>query len=155
MILVGHALVGAALAAPTHNPFLAFFVALISHYAVDAIPHYEYGFEYLLQKAGKQRLWLDLTKISVDGVLGVVSALLIFQPTDAASFLVVFAAIVGAMLPDFLQGVYLVLPIKPIAALYNFHFAIHSKYGFEDRPLLGIASQLLIVGLFLWYGLSF
>lgn len=155
MILIGHAIIGAALAVPLKNPYLAFFVALVSHFALDAIPHYEYSFEYLIEKRGKRRLWVDLTKIILDGILAVTSALLIFSPTDFAGFTVTFAAIVGGLLPDFMQGVYVIWPVKPVAAFYNFHYAVHSKYDFEDHPVIGIALQLLIVGLFLWYGLSF
>lgn len=117
MTLTTHALVGAAAASlfPEH-PYLAFAAGFASHFAIDALPHYDYD-EYL--RSFKRDL---ISRLHTDMVLGKYflrdlaiiggDALLGFVLTFGAAKLLGISpelALVGAgagLYPDLLQFVY-------------------------------------------------
>lgn len=136
MTLTTHALVGAAAASffPEH-PYLAFAAGFASHFAIDALPHWDYG-EYLrsMQWNPTQRLHTDM-RLGKDfmrdlAVIGA-DALLGFVLTFVAAWLLKVSpeiALVGAgagLYPDLLQFVYYKIrttPFEPILAyLQRFH----------------------------------
>jgi len=117
MTLTTHALVGAAAASlfPEH-PYFAFAAGFASHFAIDAIPHWDYG-EYLhsfSEKPGEplsadmrmgKDFHRDLAIIGADALLG-------FVLTFVAAWILKISpeiALVGAgasIYPDLLQFVY-------------------------------------------------
>ena len=117
MTLTTHALVGAAAASlfPEH-PYLAFAAGFASHFAIDALPHWDYG-EYLhsfSEKPGEplsadmrmgKDFHRDLAIIGADALLG-------FVLTFVAAWILNVSpeiALVGAgagLYPDLLQFVY-------------------------------------------------
>jgi len=50
MLLTPHILVGALIGFKIQNPWLVFILAIISHFALDAIPHREYDIKALKKK---------------------------------------------------------------------------------------------------------
>ncbi len=117
MTLTTHALVGAAAASffPEH-PYLAFAAGFASHFAIDALPHWDYG-EYLRSFSQKHSeplsadmrmgkdFYRDLAIITGDALLG-------FVLTFVAAWILNVSpeiALVGAgagIYPDLLQFVY-------------------------------------------------
>ncbi|MBI2023536.1 hypothetical protein HYT01_03175 [Candidatus Giovannonibacteria bacterium] len=88
MVLFTHAIVGTAVAGlfPAH-PVAGFAAGFISHFALDAIPHWHYPLGSLTQDKNdpmkKDMVWsrpffYDLLKISLDGGLGAFLSLEIF-----------------------------------------------------------------------------
>ena len=151
MTLTTHAIVGAAIASiiPEHQ-VLVFGLAFASHFAVDAIPHWDYYVRSgsINPKIGTamsydKNLFLDLLSIGFDALLGVVLSLLIFA-SPATAGVVVLGAIAG-MLPDPLQFVYTRWRREPLVSLQRFHQWIHTDLRLIDRPVLGISSQLLFI----------
>ncbi|MDH2406583.1 hypothetical protein QCM77_43035 [Bradyrhizobium sp. SSUT18] len=79
MILSTHAVVGGAIASlfPSH-PVLVAVAAFASHFAIDAIPHWDYPLRAMMLKPGANnrrlladpRLFLDLTLIGLDACAG-------------------------------------------------------------------------------------
>ena len=86
MILSTHAVVGAALASfvPSH-PFAALVLGFASHFALDAIPHWDYPIKsrsvnpkIAAPMVFDRALLQDAVTIGFDGVAGIISALLLF-----------------------------------------------------------------------------
>ncbi len=155
MILTTHAVAGAAVAVTLRsNPWLGLALAVLSHFALDAIPHWHYPVKRLKRKLanGNSRVpklnkgvIKDLLAIHADFALGIgISALagLQFAPGD---LLLVLAGAVLGTIPDFFQLLYFLFPVFPFTQIQKFHLWMHSKTRLDDQPLWGIASQLLAI----------
>src|ERR1700757_1361340 len=110
MILSTHAIVGGAIASllPSH-PVLVSVAGFASHFAIDAIPHWDYPLRSISlgRKADNRRLKIDfllirdLTLIGADACFGLAIALLLFA-TASTVWVIALGAVAG-MLPDPLQ----------------------------------------------------
>jgi len=146
MILSTHAIVGGAIASllPSH-PVLAVAAGFASHFAIDAIPHWDYPLRSIATgKTADNRklkmsatLFRDLALIGFDACAGLVLALLLFA-TSTTAWVIALGAIAG-MLPDPLQFVHSVYPHEPLKSLQRFHSWIHSKKKLQWQ--LGVSSQ--------------
>ncbi len=155
MILTTHALIGAAVASmvPGH-PALAFGAAFASHFALDAIPHWHYPVASI-KKDKRDRMnndmvigkhfIADLAVIGFDALAGVVIALTAFYWFGHMSWQLVLIGAIGGILPDPLQFVYWKFRREPITSLQRLHMWIHARTDLDDRPLLGISSQILLI----------
>ena len=158
MILVTHAVVGGALGGALNNPAAAFIAGFVSHFLLDAIPHWDYSLASGRKDPGSNHLSdivingefvRDLFKFGLDGVLGLLLPYLFFNSGGGGLNWAVLFGAVGAMFPDFLQFVYFKLRLKPLAILQGFHNWIHAKSTLKDRPVLGILFQVALV-LLVW-----
>lgn len=154
MTLTAHAIVGAGIAAamPAH-PLLGISLAFASHFAVDAIPHYDYRIRSasINPKTGARitfdrNLFLDLLSIGTDFLLGMALALIIFS-APATLPLIAAAAFAGA-LPDGLQFIYGHFRHEPLVSLQRFHQWIHTRVRLREYAALGWLSQTLFVVVF-------
>lgn len=146
MILSTHAIVGGAIAylLPTH-PALVAVAGFASHFAIDAIPHWDYSLRSISigknadnrELAIDRRFLLDIAVMGLDACAGLAIALFLFSP-HAAIWVIALGATAG-MLPDALQFVYTLFPQEPLKTLQRFHGWIHSKRKL-DR-CIGILSQ--------------
>ncbi len=151
MTLTSHAIVGAAVVSlvPQH-PLLGVCAAFMSHFVVDAIPHYDYA---ILSSSidpaigGKFRLdrtlFVDLLRIGGDALLGTGIATIVFS-AKIPIWLVLTGAFAG-MLPDPLQFVYSIYKHEPLVSLQKFHKWIHAKNNFANQKLLGVFSQVVFI----------
>ncbi len=164
MTLATHAIIGAAAAElfPSH-PVLGFIAGFLSHFLLDAIPHWDYKIlsDYanpnvaMAQNEGgtgasskitiDRNFYLDLIRISSDGLLGFALSFIIWHPGGFHEEWVVFLGAFAGMLPDFLQFVYMRFPHQPIVALQAFHSFMHAKTRLTNRPMFGIVSQLAVL----------
>lgn len=151
MILSTHALVGAAIAnlLPAH-PEAAFVLGFASHFALDAIPHADYPLRSasLDPKIGAplrfdRALMRDALMIGTDGILGLVFAFLLFASAESQWAILLGAS--GAMLPDAIQFLHARFPREPLKTLQRLHRWAHTKTEINDRVVLAIASQVLVV----------
>jgi hypothetical protein len=159
MILSTHAVVGGAIASlfPAH-PVLVALAAFASHFAIDAIPHWDYPIRAISLKLGANnrrligdlRLYLDLALIGFDACAGLLIAIWLFA-TPAATGVIVLGALAG-MAPDPLRFVHTVFPNRPLAALQRFHKWIHTKSNLKWP--LGISSQALFAAAISWVVLT-
>jgi hypothetical protein len=153
MILVSHAIVGGAVGSFfPQNPLLAFFAGLLSHFVLDAIPHWEYQIKSINSKADSSKgffkigwglVW-DVIKISADFFLGFLLAILIFGKGNYSDYSV-FAGALGGVFPDSLLFLSYVWRTKILMALRKFHLFIHSRVNWKSHPVLGILSQMAVV----------
>lgn len=139
MTSVTHTLVAISLASKISNPYLAFPLSFLSNYALDMIPHWDFGIGW--RKKTKTKLFLE-------GFLDVaVSYLLVFFMHDkffnstSLTYLLINAFL--AQLPDWLEVPYLLFNIKiqPFTFFYQIQHFVHRKL---DLPW-GVVTQLAIV----------
>jgi hypothetical protein len=148
MILSTHAIVGGAIASlvPSH-PVLVVAAGFASHFAIDAIPHWDYPLQAIsVRPAGESRalnldnrLWGDLSLIALDACAGVALAIWLFA-TPATIGAILLGA-VAAMVPDPLQVAHALYPREPLKSLQRFHQWIHAKRKLSWP--LGASSQAI------------
>jgi len=169
MTLATHAVVGGAAASlfPSH-PVMAFLVGFSSHFVLDAIPHWDYK---ILSKFANSDLAMaanahgskvsrtlkadryfiyDLLRIGSDALLGFLIILLAWYPVLDANWKILVLGAIGGILPDFLQFVYMRWPYQPMVALQKFHLYIHARFRLNDRPVIGVLSQMLVIAVTLF-----
>lgn len=118
MILTPHILIGAAIGTKTNNLWLSFALGWLSHYALDAMPHWEY-----LNKLSEAVKPTNLFRICVDFIVGVLLALIITRHFPQK--LPIFFGLLGAVTPDILQGVAFVLKLNCLKPLNKLHDKMH------------------------------
>ncbi len=158
MILVSHAIIGGSLGRLFQSPLLAFFSGVLSHYAMDAIPHWEYDLKSIFrdEKTGKKgvrigaEFFMDIFSATLDLVAGIVLTFLIFRNANegADSYISLVAGIIGGIFPDGLQFLHLFIKDEPLATHQKFHNVVHAKLRLTRRPLVGIPLQVALVTLF-------
>ena len=156
MTLATHAIVGASAATlfPGH-PEVGFLAAFASHFVIDAIPHWDYQLlsrktptgNYLDNDLQMNKLFLyDLVKIGFDFWLGIILSVLLLQSTHAPLQWNILVGALGGMLPDALQFAYFRLRREPLTSLQRLHHLVHAKKRLTGRPFLGVAFQVILVG---------
>ena len=154
MTLTTHSIIAAAITKPLMrvHPVFIFLVAVASHYASDAIPHWDYQVASIENPQDKEhRHWRrnratilkDIIHFALDGFLGAAIVLVIIRPVSAQQWTWAGLAIIGGCLPDFLQGVYM-LERKFLRLHQRFHDICHTNIRLGPYPLLGIPFQILI-----------
>lgn len=154
MTLTTHTVVGAAAAGLfPQAPVAAFAAGFVSHFVLDAIPHWAEG--DLLRSTVRDPLTRraidmpfnrafarDLLIIGTDALLGLVSALSVFYVLFFHFPLIaLLAGAAGGVFPDFLQYVYFKTRFRFMTPLQDFHSSIQTEL---KNPLtLGIELALL------------
>ena len=155
MTLTTHAVVGATIASvmPNH-PLLGFALAFMSHFLLDAIPHWDYALSS--QKTDKSNrmnddiiinrsFFTDLTKIGLDVLCGVLLVLFFFTLYGPHLLWLPLVGVAGAILPDALQFAYWKYRHQPLTSLQRFHIWVHAKKDFNEKPTIGIPMQLAVI----------
>jgi hypothetical protein len=148
MILASHAVIGVAAAklAPV-NPLLAFCLAFLSHFAADAIPHWEYKLsksvdpKYSEGMSLNRDFFVDSVKVGSDILLGILLSYYIFSDV---SIEILSLGIIGGILPDIFQFLYGKIKIQPLIIFKKFHDAVHSE-KMDERMILGVSTQVLVI----------
>ncbi|MEK7634405.1 MAG: hypothetical protein AAB396_00765 [Patescibacteria group bacterium] len=159
MILSSHIIVASAVVAPLlakpldfANAVFIFIISFLSHYAIDAIPHWDYKLFSIEELpsgdkkivATKISVLKDLFKNSADGIIGLIGAIFIIGiPDNLEKFFAFCLIIIGGILPDFLELCYVVFNKFPLNIFHKIHIFIHGKRIFKNKPILGIISQIL------------
>src|SRR3972149_1591709 len=97
MTATAHALIGASLAAKFSNPLLGIPLAILSHFLVDIIPHWDLGTNHKNKSLARLRI-----EAVFDVLLGFGLSFLIFS--RAVDPIYLFVMIVAAQLPDWLEA---------------------------------------------------
>lgn len=151
MLSVSHALTGAFLATKLSNPVLAVPLILLSHYAFDAVPHWDVGTGLSKgTKSPQSAIKHEVIDLALAGIL-----VLVYFPTPYLGLLsfILSPAIYGAtigLLPDFLEAPRNFWKWEPrwLAPLNRFHHSFHHSI---PRISDGLAPQfLLLVLLWIW-----
>lgn len=162
MTLTTHAIVGATAASLFPNtPVLAFAAGFASHFAIDALPHWDYKIlskEHKPDdkmnedmKVSRPEFLLDFVRIGSDAILGGLLAIAIFSfwLFHLPVWFVAFGALAG-MLPDPLQFVYYKTRSKLLVPLQRFHIWVQKGKSIHPSPLVGIFYQFALVVVLIW-----
>ncbi|RJP45759.1 hypothetical protein C4587_00385 [Candidatus Parcubacteria bacterium] len=155
MTLTAHAVFGTAAALVfRENPVAAFVAAFASHFAADAIPHWDYSIRSFTEHPsdyrkssftfGKQ-FRRDLFVSGLDCTLGFFASLAAAAALHPGYIRIALIGATGGVLPDFLQLMYYLMP-RPFEKLQKFHWAIQKNNVLKKKyPLFGISSQAALV----------
>jgi hypothetical protein len=154
MLITPHILVGTAIGAAVGDPVVGFALGVTSHYVLDVIPHVDSGtWHYYEPFIGKNMDVRDFTLGILDAVAAFFSLLALssFSPIMASAPL---AGAFGGLLPDLVMLAGLFIPAltkwKGLAWYYKFQ----DKFHYTVKPhqwLLGIVTQVIAIGLAVWY----
>lgn len=155
MVLVTHAVIGAALTTRIGNILGSFLVGVVSHYIFDMVPHWHYPAPRLIKavntKPGTKsvtftrQLFPDMVRVAIDLALGISLSLIFFD----ADMPVILAGAFGAVLPDLLAGSAKIWPLPPLVLHERIHRWIHTDIRIDNRHIIGISSQVLLIILFI------
>lgn len=154
MTLTTHAALGALIGSLVGNPFIGFFLGLVSHFLVDIIPHGDnmLADRYRVHKKKK----LPMAYVTVDAAFSIIFLMIVSNyHSVAANYLAFSAAVVGSVLPDFIVGLAEIWKTKSLRAFFKFHFFIHDLWSRKhgdirlSYALLGQAIFVLAVFNFL------
>lgn len=162
MTLTTHIAIAAALTKPLVklHPAFTFIAALASHYLTDAIPHWDYSLQSLPKEPVTQgrvwqwqsrEFWKDCNHIALDATIGIGIAFFALRPDSVVSWTRVALMALGAVLPDFLQGVYFTRRADFLKPVQQWHDQLHSKIKLGPYPWIGVPLQLIILGAALWF----
>ena len=142
-------MVGGAVAVATGNPIAGALAAFVSHFVLDAIPHWDYevdavdkGDIFSEHELNQNKMKTAMLKVGFDGLLGM-SVPLILAYVLGESLFLVFLGAGFAILPDFLQFVYLKTKTTLLHGFMEFHHGIHSHIRLDGKPLVGLFTQSL------------
>ncbi|TYL92382.1 hypothetical protein FXB40_25090 [Bradyrhizobium rifense] len=148
MILSTHAIVGGAIASlfPS-DPLNAAVFGFASHFAIDAIPHWDYPLRSISVGKGadnqrlrlSQAVMIDVMCVGTDACAGLALASWLFA-TNASAWVITLGAL-SAMVPDPLQLAHSIYPREPLVTVQRFHGWIHSKRKLGWK--LGLSSQIV------------
>jgi len=153
LTLTTHAIVGGAIASlmPAH-PWLGLSLAFASHFLLDALPHWDYPIRSSSinpKLAARMKydgaLFADLFTIGGDAGLGIVVTITLFNAQTSTSYLLALGGACAGILPDALQFAYMRFPHQPLKSIQRFHEWIHTTHRMSKRPVLGIASQIVLI----------
>ena len=152
MTLGTHATAATAIGFFIPGPWwLGWFLSFLSHFLLDAIPHYDYD-----EKRGGKKPWhfkineeftVNVLKIAVDLVLGLLIPLAIAFWFNL-SYIYILGCAILAMAPDFLHPIHLIADWKIFRVIQRFHVWIHNPHKIK-RPLFGYFQQGLIIIFFI------
>lgn len=98
MILVVHALVGAAISSQVKITWLGWVLAFFSHFILDLIPHYNYTLKGTTFNWKSKNFWLLMLKIGLDLAVGLI-LIIIFNNHKGNLLNILIGGFLG-MLPD-------------------------------------------------------
>ena len=159
MTLTTHALVGAAAASLfPENPALAFSAGFVSHFAIDALPHWDYAHYAKSWVQDRENpinarfvasgwpFYRDVALFCTDALVGLIASVFIFciWYFQASPFIISIGACAG-LLPDALSSVYLTTHWPLLRPLQVFHIWIQKGRELAVSPLVGLGLQALLV----------
>lgn len=146
MIITPHILVGAAIGSKISSPVAIFILALISHYVLDALPHFEYNISLLKDEKSKinKNFFINLTKVAADLLIGLALTFWLISGKDWQ-----FLSLIGALtaiVPDGLLFLFWRYPSQLILkSLGQFHKSCHLAKKISSPAWLGLMVQAMII----------
>lgn len=143
MYLTVHGLAALVVAQAAPNPLVAFLLGLLSHLVLDFIPH---GDEHLTTGFTRTRVVKRmLGATAIDGSILVFLLLIYLIATPSLSSGQLLAGLAGGLLPDLLEGVYLISNANWLKAYSRWHMAMHNWLRHRLLWTEGILVQVLVL----------
>lgn len=136
MTATGHAIIGTVIAAKIGNPYLAIPIAMFSHLAADAFPHWDTGTNQ--KKKSNAALWRDSV---IDVTISfIIPYFLITFLNPQTNLIYVYSMVISAQFFDWITAPYVFLKWKffPFDIPYKLQIPFDNKL---DKPW-GIITQI-------------
>lgn len=152
MFLTVHASAGIIIGQQTGNIWLAFLAGIISHIILDIIPH---GDQNLVESGErfKPEEIKKIRKIALLDILimsAVMSTIYLANLVSPAAVWPVLVAVFGAILPDFLSGIYALTNAPWLRWQFKFQYSLHYLFnGFTINLKQGIVVQAITLAAFI------
>lgn len=144
MFLTPHSSLAILIASGVSQPWLVFLLSLGSHYLLDMVPH---GDEKLDPATKKERLNMIVRYLLVDIIILIIYTFFILTKTTIQPSLI-FIAIMGAILPDVLWGLYDVTQWKWLAWAKYLNHKLHNPLNIRLGMKWGLLLQLAFLIIF-------
>lgn len=145
-----HTALGAAIGTEITSPVVAFSLAFISHFVLDAIPHGDQEFSDGKFVFSERSIRILKKLATADMAVLIFMHAILFKISIIEFSPAVIAAIFGAMLPDFINAFYLVTKITLLRWYYIFHYDLHFIWnGFTIPFKKGVIVQLVFLIFFM------
>lgn len=140
MLVTSHALIGAALAKLIPNPWLGYPLALLSHFAADLTPHWDFR----TRKTNRSILNTIIISLA-DAFIGFLLGWLIFKSKINNFYL--FSMMFMAQLPDWLEAPYLIFnwQFPPFSTIKKLQSRLHYKLDLPWGLIIQISLIILII----------
>lgn len=151
MYLTVHGAAALTIAQASPNLFIGFLLGLASHVVLDIIPH---GDELPSYFVGPKKVRRLMGAGMIDGIILALFLILYVWTTPGLHLPTVLAAVIGAVLPDALQGMYFLFTKPPLwlEKLQNWHRYIHNPFHHHIGWKQGTLVQCLVFAA-LWLGM--
>ena len=146
MTSITHVLVGIALGTKIGNPYLAGISALGAHFVCDMIPHWDWGTNHR-----NRPKWVTGALAITETVIALsIGAFFVFNAKTPWSMT---AAIIGSLIPDWIEAPYHIL--SPNAPRWMY-WIYKPQSIFHSRAQLpwGLVTQVVTVAIAVWWGFS-
>ena len=163
MTLATHILVAGAITKPflgQVNDLVIFVISIFSHYLSDAIPHFDYKLASIEWRPGEkhnsrihpnvQLIAVDLLNIAIDVAIGTSALILLTRPEPTLANLITHSLIIiGGILPDALQPIYIMYKKFPMTLIQIFHDFWHAelRLKLEKRAILSQGALFIFAAL--------
>lgn len=143
MLICVHAVVGVIIAERLTTSAAGIFIStFISHFILDFIPHGDENLMHWFSRHIKRDLILSLSIL--DAFITIIYILYIFAYTAVPKSAHIFWAIIGSILPDFLNTYYQIFKLKILEPFSRLHSYIHNYIPFKITIKQGLLLQLAI-----------
>lgn len=145
MLLTPHTFVGIAIGASIQNPYLAAILALLSHFAGDKVPHWD--FYSNAPKQDRVKGWRPLA-VMADLIAGVALGLIttcyaLWVLHDRSLAMSIFVCGVLSVLPDAFEGPYIFMDKEP--KLFSYLTKAQRFMQWQAPLPWGLLTQLVVM----------
>lgn len=137
MTATSHAIIGTIIAVKIGNPALALPIAIASHVAADAIPHWDTATNRR-KKTFKKMFTDSFFDVAIGFVLSYVLIFLFFPKTNLAY---VFLIIIASQLLDWVTSLYYFFHIKAFKWAYSFQKLFNNDLNLP----WGLVTQIILI----------
>lgn len=151
MFLTVHATAAVIVAQKVASPWLAFLAGFISHLILDAIPH---GDETIFDRFDhKTKIKMFIILGMIDILVGLIWLNFLYQQGAFIITIATLAAILGSIIPDPLNFIYLITKHPWLKWIYKLNDEYtHNRLVKKPLPTaIGLSIQFLIFALFIFY----
>jgi hypothetical protein len=147
MLYTPHFLTGAAIIKTVPNPVLGLPLALLSHVALDLLPHHDFeikpgmGIKEIIGKNNRYRNFM-LGAMGLDAIL--LSASFIWVYLMKGNRMMILGGLL-AILPDLIEQGALLLGKKLPALQDRFQNRVCAKYGFISYPIVSLIALYILI----------
>jgi len=153
MTITPHFLAGAAVATTTNNLPLAFLLGFFSHFLLDALPHVDPGTFLGRDEKKSWPAWL-YALVFIEFIIVITLFFWLFG--NRPDFITLGVGGLGGITMDIIDSQPLRFLCR-LPLLKQIHWLHHKTHYYlpRDKWYLGLPSQIIVIGGFVWYLLKF